>query len=431
MILAVGCGGAQPAAIEPGIELLDHTGHLKDPLHVYRVARRVERIRGLSFERMPRVVVMQPEQLQRLGARIKQHSLDALREEGHLAHVRFVQNLQSQFDTVTGLLPSRDETDSSARGASEQIGGAYDFIHHRVVVVDRVAQSRHQLALVLAHELTHALEDQHFALHIATSRGEGQSAQVRRALTEGTATFVAAVYDGRYLRNRLPLSVRIGGQRSVFAAGGSTPFAVKANTIFDYVDGPLFVQHLYRRGGESWRQVNAAIRRPPHVTRDVLEPRVWPNGPPPQPVGLDLGPALPSGSTLVGSAPAGEQDIRTLFSAGAPDLTVATAAAGWQGGRFEVWRLPGGSCDGPCPSDDVAVAAFRLSARGDVPEFATAFLDYALLGRLGQQVNGHTWDFEGGGTGSIASWGRSVAIAYAPDSGLAQALARRAARGAA
>jgi hypothetical protein len=389
----------------------------------------VERIRGLHFRQMPRLVVLQPDQLEKLGERLQQHSLGVLNADGRLAHLRSVQSLQGEFDTITGLLPSPIETDSSAGSASEQIGGAYDFVHDRVVIVDRIAQSRHQLALVLAHELTHALEDQHFALHIATSRGEGQRAQVRRALTEGTATFVAAVYDGRYLRNRLPIGVRIGGQRSVFAAGGSTPFAIKANTIFDYVDGPLFVQHLYRRDGASWQQVDAAIRRPPHATSEVLEPRLWPSAPRSAPVGLNVASTLREGSTPLGSAPAGEEDIRTLFSAGAPDLTVATAAAGWRGGRFAVWRLPGGSCDEPCASDDVAIAAFRFSARGDVPEFATAFLDYALLGRLGQRVNGHTWDFEGGGSGSISAWGRTVSIAFAPDAELAEALARRAARG--
>ena len=378
---------------------------------------------------------MQPGELTRLGLQLRRHALARLdHRPGRLARGRRLARARDGFQALAGLLPAAVATDVSASSASEQIGGAYDYRRNRVVLVDRVVQTRHELQLVLAHELTHALDDQHFALHIATSRGAAQAAQARRALIEGTATFVAGLYDGRYLRNRLPVGMRIAGQRSVFAAGGSTPFAVKADTIFDYVDGPLFVQRLFRQAGGSWRRVNAALRAPPARTQEILHPANWPPARKPVRVRLGLSGLLSPERQLTGGGVAGEEDALEILSSGAPEQIAQAAAAGWRGGWFELWRPSGGSCTSVCAAEDVAILAVRLRNQSDVDEFDTAFFDYALLGRLGQRVTPQTWSFYGGGFGALGTARRSAAIAFAPTAALARAAAvtaaRRAARGA-
>jgi hypothetical protein len=221
--------------------------------------------------------------------------------------------------------------------------------------------------------------------------------------------------------------MRLAGQRSVLAAGGSTPFAVKANTIFDYVDGPLFVQRLYRRS-HGWQEVNAALRKPPGTTRGILHPSIWPRRTAGRPVELHLQTLLAPARTMKGSGVAGEEDVLGLLSSGAPDQIAQAAADGWRGGRFELWRLAGGTCASPCAAEDVGVMAVRLKAAADRPAMSDGFFDYALLGRLGERLTAHTWHFLDGGYGSLRFGPRSGGIAFGPSRALASAVAARAAR---
>jgi hypothetical protein len=374
------------------------------------------------------VIVIQPGRLARIGERLRAQAIASLsRRPGRVATYRSRVRAQTGFDALAGLLPAAAITDAGAGGTSEQIGGAYDYRSGHVILIDRVATTRREVERTLAHELTHSLEDQHFALDFVTSRGAGQRAQARRALIEGTASFVATRYEGRYLHDSLPIGIRLAGQRSVFAAGGGTPFAVKANTIFDYVDGPVFVQRLYRRT-DSWALVNAALRRPPTTTRGVLHPAIYPRRSGGRRVHLRLQPLLAPERRLAGNGVAGEEDVLGFLSSGAPDQIAQAAADGWRGGRFQLWRLAGGDCDAPCTAEDVGVMAIRLRSADDETRVGDAFFDYALLARLGERLTEHTWRFLNGGYGAIHFGQRSAAIGLAPTRVLAGRVAARAAR---
>lgn len=424
--LAGGCGFAHTADIGPGLNLSRDRAH-PIPLHVHQIARRVEHLRGLRFHRIPRVRIDGPAQLFSLGRSLRRAESSALR--GHPLRARRDRRLflaQTGLGELAGLLPAGQATEASgSRSSAEQVGGAYDYLNGQIVLVNRVIQTRRELKLVLAHELTHALEDQNFDLRLAGSRGPAQPAQARRALIEGTATFVAARYDARYLGSREPVGQQISGQQSVFAAGGGTPFAVKADTIFDYVSGPLFVQGLYRRDDERWALVNRALRGPPRRTQQILHPPNWPHPPPARPVKPEVGGLLGAAWHRVGGGAAGEQDALTILSEGAPGLIAEGAATGWRGGGFSVWRRPG-TCRSPCGTPQLGVVAFDLHAASDVPQFADAFYDYALIGRLGQRIGPHTWRLESG-YAALGLSRRRAAIAFGPTQRLTHAVAKRAA----
>src|SRR5262249_48236299 len=110
------------------------------------------------------------------------------------------------FQRLAGLLPPGFTYATDATGALDGGSGAYDHPHKQIVLVPRTIHTRVQLSYILAHELTHALEDQHFNLHLAELTPPTEAAAVHRALIEGTATFVQEVYGQRYLHN--PISVR-------------------------------------------------------------------------------------------------------------------------------------------------------------------------------------------------------------------------------
>ena len=400
------------------------------PLHLSRVASRVERLRGLAFESPPRVRVMSAAELAALGRRLNRGL--ARRASGQPARLRRTERLEralTGFQQLAGILPEQPASDVTAGGPIEAIGGAYDNPRNRIILVQGAIETRQELRQVLAHELTHALEDQHFPLRLPASIGLTQKAQTRRALIEGTATFVAARYASRYLSDQVPVKQRLAGQRSIYAAGGSTPYAVKATNIFDYVDGALFIRELHRLAN-GWSSVNRALRHAPTRSQQILHPRAWRRGAAARPVHLDLGHLLDAEWRLVGGGPAGEQDAVAILGQGAFDAEAASGAAGWAGGRFELWRARGdGSGCEDCAAGEVGVVGFRWRGKLDTSQFARAFFAY-MLGRLGERIGPRTWDL-GEGFASLRSARRASAIAFAPTDELARAAAESAARHAA
>jgi hypothetical protein len=398
------------------------------PLHVAEIARRVEHLRGLRFKRLPRVRVVSAGQLGPIGHRLRAQAAHRLTIHPSLARrERRLARAQLGLQRLAGLFPLPAATEASGgRASAEQIGGAYDYSRHAILLVNGAMATRRQLHVVLAHELVHALEDQHFDLRLTTVRGPSESQQARRALIEGTATFVAARYDHRYQRNNEPVRLAISSQQSVFTAGGETPYAVKASTIFDYVSGPLFAADLYRRAHGSWRLVDRALRDPPEFSHEILEPASWPGRR--QPPTIHLFGARPAGRRwhLVGGGMAGQEMLLSLLGAGAPTRYAEQAAAGWEGGRFAVWRRPADGCAIGCQTDTSGVMAVRLRDHAAVARVARAYFAYALLGLVGERIGERTWRI-GDGYVALGTSQRSAAIAFTPSKRRARLLALTAA----
>jgi hypothetical protein len=415
-------------AIERGLRL-DQPGSPPGrgvPLQLARVASRVERVRGLRFRSPPRVRVASGTELDALGHRLNRGFVRHMSSRpARLERFRQLGRARTGFQRLAGILPEEPASDVTAQGPAERIGGAYDYRHKRIILVQGAIQTRRELQLLLAHELNHALEDQHFRMRFWASIGPTQRAQARRALIEGTAMFVAARYARRYLSDQVSVEQRLAGQRSLYAAG-SIPHAIKAATIFDYVDGALFVWALHLHGN-GWSSVNRALRRPPAHSQEILHPRAWRGGQVPHAVRLHLGPLLGADWRLLGGGPAGEQDALAILGQGAPETEAELAAAGWAGGRFELWRARGDrtGCE-DCATGEVGVVGFRWGERLDTWEFARAFFAYMLVGRLGERIGPRTWDL-GDGFASLSSARRASAIAFAPTEELANSAAQRAA----
>jgi hypothetical protein len=396
------------------------------PLNLAKVASRVEQVRGLAFKSPPRVRVVSAAELGALGRRLNRGVVRHMSSQpARLERTRQLEQARTGFQRLAGILPEEPASDVTAQGPAERIGGAYDYRHKRIVLVQGATQTRRELQLLLAHELDHALEDQHFRLRLWASVGPTQRAQARRAVIEGTAMFVAARYARRYLSDQVTVEQRLAGQRSIYAAGDSTPYAIKAVTIFDYVDGALFVRGLHLHA-DGWNSVNRALRRPPTRSQQILHPRSWRRSSAPHAVHLDLGRLLGAEWRFVGGGPAGEQDALAILGRGAPAAEAETGAAGWAGGRFELWRADGGGsgCE-DCATGEVGVVAFRWRGRLDTSQFARAFFAYMVLGRLAERLGPRTWDL-GDGFASLGRARRASAIAFAPSEELAAAAAETA-----
>ena len=122
---------------------------------------------------------------------------------------------------------------------------------------------------MLAHELNHALEDQHYDL--SDRLGTGDRDLALTSLVEGTAT-VAMIRYARRFQNTLALALAAGGIDG--GTEGVPPFIVD-QLLFAYTGGARFVRALYEETG-SWAVVNNALESDPPVSSEqIMHPRKY------------------------------------------------------------------------------------------------------------------------------------------------------------
>ena len=146
---------------------------------------------------------------------------------------------------------------------------------------------------VMAHELTHALQDQYVGLEkwmkIAAAPGEDDSwengrdepAIARRAAAEGQATAVMLDYIlapyGRTLadapsidRDAIQGIMQRGTQPSLLRA----PRYIRESAVFPYTYGLEFIHEVLKKGGKE-RAFAAVLKNPPENTHQVMHPTAY------------------------------------------------------------------------------------------------------------------------------------------------------------
>ena len=148
--------------------------------------------------------------------------------------------------------------------------GMYETSSRSMTVVDRglglVAR------ITVAHEYTHALQDQHFGLQRLGAEDSLPTDRVMavRALLEGDASLVTQ----RWMQGNVTTSGLAELGQLLASAGQPVPAGAPAifarQLLFPYLEGASFATALYQRGG--WRAVDAAYTRPPVSTAEILHP---------------------------------------------------------------------------------------------------------------------------------------------------------------
>jgi hypothetical protein len=370
---------------------------------VERIARRVERLRGLRFTRPVR-----PRFLDR------DEAVELLEWEGRQEYPVREQQIDEETAKLLGLLRPRESLSKVlARVDQEQVLGFYDDKSGRLVVIRDAGVSRPVLEITLAHELTHALEDQRFGLDV----GEGvreDDVLAQASLAEGTATAIMVDYAGRHLQLGDVLSIAETAEEE------HLPEFIERQLLFPYVAGEEFVSVL-RGSSKSWAAIDSVYRfRRPETTEQVIHPRKFAVGEGAQPVGPpDL---RRPGWRRLRSSTVGELDLQLLLKLNdAP--RPARAAAGWGGGHFELWRrATAGKCAAPCVQADLAWIGLRWDTRADRREGETALraaFERGLRAAPGPTTGRmRTWSSRGGAI-ALAGSGLQTTIALAPDAALA------------
>ncbi len=240
---------------------------------------------------------------------------------------------------------------------TEQVVGYYDPRTDRLYVVEGVPLAT--AGPVVAHELVHALQDQHTSLDslvlpergndrqlAAQSAAEGQAMLVMLALqaaeTSGQAIDPGALPDlGPMLRPALE------SQNDQFPVFQRAPRLLRETLIFPYIGGASFVQALYRaRSGGDPLLPRGETPVPfgellPQSTEQVLDPDGAFLGDRDHPTELALGPAT-GGWSVAYQNTLGQLEARILMTERAGE-SAEGAVSGWDGDRYALLDGPAGA----------------------------------------------------------------------------------------
>ena len=396
--------GAEPGAIaELGAELTPE------------VARRVEELRGVEFDEVPLPRVVDAAFLNDFNEtefrRREGDPVEALADDEAVAR-------------ILGLLGTGEDLLGFVEGAGELAAAAWDTRSDDLYLVADATTTPALIEFFLAHELTHALEDERFGLPDPGS-DDADRALARTALVEGTATALMSRYAEVHLS---AFALAVSALELDPGTTGFPGYAVE-QLEWAYLGGSRFVERLYRLGG-GWGLIdNALAHRPPASTAQVLHPLLYLRDQRPVEVEVDAGPLRRAGWELEDSGTVGELATAQLLALGAPRPIAERAAAGWSGDRYELWSrdVPAVECAHPCREDLALVIGWRWADAAEATEFAGTVAGYLEEGLGGRRSDRGAWALDGGWA-ALGVAGDAAMLAFAPGERLAAALAVTGAR---
>ncbi len=326
------------------------------PEAVAQAQRLVERVRGVPFRGPVPSALLPEKQLAEILRKKLVEDLPAPfpRYAASLAAVGF-------FDPEPGL------EEKLTKLYARQVAGFYDpEVKKFFIVPERTteaAATAPALGLsagtvledaLLAHELTHALQDRRLDLvrRMKALKDSSDGLLALEAFLEGEATvvmmdalLVEVPPESKELFGADTLSKMLAGlaagTTNVEGSDGVPDFFVK-EMLFPYVSGTAWVE-ARRSGGVGWASVDANYASPPTTTAEILHPertraRVFL-----APGDIPSAAELPAGMRVLYTDTFGEWMLATLLErAGAPDPRALAAA--WQDDRilfFEPKRVEG------------------------------------------------------------------------------------------
>lgn len=217
----------------------------------------------------------------------------------------------------------------------ENLQGLYD--PHLKMMLVRSDQDENR-EVTLAHELVHALQDQHFDLKeiIEFEADDTDRSSALSCLAEGDAT--SAMFDAVLPQGQTALDLPPGFIQKQFSslrspAQNSAPSIVVRSLAAPYLDGVEFVHQLRKRGG--FPEVDRVFRNPPASTEQVLHLDKYDQAE--APLAVELPRAPQPGFQLSFHDVWGEQSLRLLLEEWMSPEKAKIAAAGWGGDRISLF----------------------------------------------------------------------------------------------
>jgi hypothetical protein len=182
----------------------------------------------------------------------------------------------------------------------EEVAGYYDPKTKTVNLLDWVPMEEQEP--VMAHELTHALQDQSVGLEKWMKKGEKDLAEIKRdptstdiendetdnareAVIEGQAQAIMFQYAIAPTGQSIASSPALVGQMEEETLTGTSgtkvfneaPIFLKESLTFPYSYGMDFVIQVMKQGGKE-KAFAGVLKDPPHTTRQIMEPETYLSG---------------------------------------------------------------------------------------------------------------------------------------------------------
>ena len=269
-----------------------------------------------------------------------------------------------------GFLDGDDDLVEQFRGViSGGVVGFYDPETNELVV--RGGSPTPYARSTIVHELTHALDDQHFELfRPELDDADDETGFAFSALVEGNAVTVEEAYQDTFTD-----AEQQEYDEEEASIGGGTDFSQFPEILLaligaPYEFGPPLVDAITSHGGDE--AVDQAFSEPPVSSEQVLDPSLYLEGEQP----LDVAEPPADGESF-DQGTFGQYLLLLLLTDGGVDQQVAArAAVGWGGDQYVAWRDGDETC-------------LRVSFEGDTGDDTTEIadaLDEWAAGRDGAEV---------------------------------------------
>ncbi len=246
---------------------------------------------------------------------------------------------QYRWEVLGYIEPGYDLVQAYLEVLTEQVLGFYAISKKTLYLVSEREHLTASDELTISHELTHALQDQHFDLKGNFDARETENDQILayQALTEGDAVLASLLYGRRYMTTAQLLDAFQAESSGGSSVLDSAPLVIRRELLFPYTSGVDFVADRYAEG--QWAAVNRVWENPPQSTEQILHPQKYVAGEPPIAVTVpDMVARLGPDWRELEENTQGELDWQILVEQYVDAPTGAEAAAGWGGDRFRLLR---------------------------------------------------------------------------------------------
>jgi hypothetical protein len=295
----------------------------------------VARLRGLSFEHPV------PVRFETAARFVHEGAIGA--DEQTAGQKRATKRLTEELRAVGLISGDVDLFGATRTERANRVLAFYDPDAKEIVIRGRHLDVPHRV--VLAHELTHVLQDQHFdlpRLEASVRHAPGQSSDALRAVVEGDAVRIEHRYVDSLSRAD-QASYEAWERAGVDGADQATRSVPAVLTVLDsapYAYGPSVLRVLSADGGNG--AVDRAFEHGVFTQKLFVEPTASLTDPAPKPIAA---PAPAAGEKTV-DAPEqlGAFDLYLMLGSRIDAADALDTAAHWTGGRMRTVRAGGATC---------------------------------------------------------------------------------------
>jgi hypothetical protein len=273
-----------------------------------------------------------------------------------------------------GLLPKDYPLEQSLNDIlTEQIAGLYDPDGQEFFISDWTSPA--ELRMVMAHELTHALQDQHYHIDVwrDAAKPNDDAELARDSVLEGAA--VAAMIDymlrdqGKGVRDLPAIDPSlVVGDAASSPLLSKAPMVIRDELLFPYLAGMTFTQAVLK-ATSGWPDFGRVFANPPQSTQQIMHPDLYLNGVTRAPVTLpDFSTLVPADWKQLDENLMGEFGVQEVLKQFLTEAQALSIAPSWAGDRYAIF-------ENQQTKQDLLIFRLRLTSDADAARFFDFYSD--------------------------------------------------------